>query len=93
MLVHFLDRFLRYFASGLLIAEKGSGTVSHGGRYPAQRHNSGHAAHAVRASAEPEQEYAIAGLPHLQDRSVAVDDIQRYAETRRLARDVMSPNM
>ncbi len=75
MLVHFLDGLFRYFAGGHLIPKEGSNTISHGGRYTTQRQSGSEAAHGIRASAKPEQKDAIARLPHLQDRSVAVDDV------------------
>ncbi len=75
MLVHLLDGFFGDLSCGPLVAEKRSGAVCHGRRYAAHRQHGGHAAYGVCASTKSKQEYAIAGLPHLQNCGVAVDNV------------------
>ena len=91
MLIHFLDSFSCDFPRGPFITPERSLAVSHGGRYAAQRHHGSHATNGIRASTKAKEEHSITRLPHLQNRGVTVDNVQRYAEPCRLAHDVMNP--
>lgn len=60
-------------------------------RDSAQREDRRETPHRISAAAEAEQKYSVAGLRHPQNRSVAVDDVFRDAEPRRLACDIVEP--
>ena len=60
-----------------------------GSRHATVFQHAGDAAHRVGAAAEAEQIDAVARLPDADDLGIAVDDVLRDAEARRLAQEVV----
>ena len=89
--VDFLDRFFGDLSRGIHVTEKRCLPVRHCRGNAAERQDRSEAPHGVCTATEAKKEDAIAGLPHPQERGVAIDDVGRDPEPGCLADDIVQP--